>query len=191
MTDDVLIDIQNLHIEGYSDEEWHPIIKGVNLQLKRGQVMGLIGESGAGKSTLGLAAMGFARSGCRITEGSILFDGVDLAKASTRDKRKLWGSRMTYVAQSAAAAFNPAHRLLEQTVESAERFGTGPDNSTSPTDLKRDAVELYDALKLPDPESIGERYPHQVSGGQLQRVMTAMAMSPRPCLLYTSPSPRD
>jgi len=95
MTDDVLIDIQNLHIEGFSDEEWHPIIKGVNLQLKRGQVMGLIGESGAGKSTLGLAAMGFARSGCRITEGSILFDGVDLAKASTRDKRKLWGAPIT------------------------------------------------------------------------------------------------
>ncbi len=183
MTDDVLIDMQNIHIEGFSDEEWHPIIKGVNLKLKRGQVMGLIGESGAGKSTLGLAAMGFARSGCRITEGRILFDGMDLAKASTKEKRTLWGSRMTYVAQSAAAAFNPAHRLLEQTIESAERAAAGPNESNGITDLTQDAVELYDALKLPNPDSIGDRYPHQVSGGQLQRVMTAMAMSPRPDLI--------
>lgn len=182
MKDNVLIDMQNLHIEGFSDEEWHPIIKGVDLKLKRGQVMGLIGESGAGKSTLGLAAMGFARSGCRITQGSIVFDGIDLAKASTKEKRALWGSRMTYVAQSAAAAFNPAHRLLEQTIESAER-GASATNESGIGDLKKDAVELYNALKLPNPESIGERYPHQVSGGQLQRVMTAMAMSPRPDLI--------
>ena len=107
-----LVDMRDVHIEGFSDEEWHPIINGVDLQLKRGQVLGLIGESGAGKSTLGLAAMGFARAGCRICGGSIHFDGIDLLKASDTEKRKLWGGRMTYVAQSAAAAFNPAHRLI-------------------------------------------------------------------------------
>ncbi len=183
MDNEYLVDMRGVHIEGFSDEQWHPIINGVDLQLKRGQVMGLIGESGAGKSTLGLAAMGFARAGCRICGGSIHFDGIDLLSATDAEKRKLWGGRMTYVAQSAAAAFNPAHRLIDQTIESATRAGARSDTSSGGMNLHEDAVELYRALKLPDPENIGQRYPHQVSGGQLQRVMTAMAMSPRPDLI--------
>ena len=175
---DPLIQINNLKIEGFSDEQWHPIIKGVNLKLKRGQVMGLIGESGAGKSTLGLAAMGYTQPGCRITGGEILFEGDDLASLRDSEKQKFWGNRMTYVAQSAAASFNPAHRLIDQTTASAIRF-----KIKNETDAKKDAQRLYEALNLPNPESIGDRYPHQVSGGQLQRVMTAMAMSPRPDLI--------
>ena len=124
---DILLDIKGLKIQGWSDEKWHPIIKGVDLTLHRGQVMGLIGESGAGKSTLGLAAMGFTQPGCQITDGSIIFDGVDLAKLSDAEKRKYWGNRMTYVAQSAAASFNPAHRLIDQTVASTVRFGISSD----------------------------------------------------------------
>ena len=173
-----LIQINNLKIEGFSDEQWHPIIKGVNLTLKRGQVMGLIGESGAGKSTLGLAAMGYTQPGCRITGGEILFEGDDLASLRDSEKQKFWGNRMTYVAQSAAASFNPAHRLIDQTTASAIRF-----KIKNESDAKKDAQRLYEALNLPNPESIGDRYPHQVSGGQLQRVMTAMAMSPRPDLI--------
>ena len=175
---DPLIQINNLKIEGFSDEQWHPIIKGVNLTLKRGQVMGLIGESGAGKSTLGLAAMGYTQPGCRITGGEILFEGTNLASLRDSEKQKFWGNRMTYVAQSAAASFNPAHRLIDQTTASAIRF-----KIKNETDAKKDAQRLYEALNLPNPESIGDRYPHQVSGGQLQRVMTAMAMSPRPDLI--------
>ena len=175
---DPLIQINNLKIEGFSDEQWHPIIKGVNLTLKRGQVMGLIGESGAGKSTLGLAAMGYTQPGCRITGGEILFEGDDLASLRDSEKQKFWGNRMTYVAQSAAASFNPAHRLIDQTTASAIRF-----KIKNEIDAKKDAQRLYEALNLPNPESIGDRYPHQVSGGQLQRVMTAMAMSPRPDLI--------
>ena len=113
-----LLQIKDLKIEGFSDERWHKIIKGVNLELKRGEVLGLIGESGAGKSTLGLAAMGYTQPGCRITGGQINFDGVDLTKRTDSEKRKYWGNRMTYVAQSAAASFNPAHRLINQTTES-------------------------------------------------------------------------
>ena len=176
--DDHLVQINNLKIEGFSDELWHPIIKGVNLTLKRGQVMGLIGESGAGKSTLGLAAMGYTQPGCRITGGEILFEGTDLASLPDSEKQKFWGNRMTYVAQSAAASFNPAHRLIDQTTASAIRF-----KIKNESDAKKDAKRLYEALNLPNPESIGDRYPHQVSGGQLQRVMTAMAMSPRPDLI--------
>ena len=175
---DILLEIKNLEIEGFSDEKWHDIVKGVDLTLRRGEVMGLIGESGAGKSTLGLAAMGFTQPGCRIKAGQIKFDGVDLAKLSDAKKRSYWGTRMTYVAQSAAASFNPANRLIVQTTASTIRSG-----SKSKEDAYRDARGLYETLNLPDPKNIGERYPHQVSGGQLQRVMTAMAMSPRPDLI--------
>ena len=75
---EILLEIRGLRIEGNSDDVWHPIVKGVDVTLKRGEVLGLIGESGAGKSTIGLAAMGFARPGCRITGGTIIFDGIDL-----------------------------------------------------------------------------------------------------------------
>jgi peptide/nickel transport system ATP-binding protein len=119
----VLLSIKGLKIQGFSDEKWHDIINGVDLTLHAGEVLGLIGESGAGKSTLGLAAMGYTQPGCRITEGEIIFDGVDLAKLSDEGKRKLWGNRMAYVAQSAAASFNPAHRLIVQTTASSIRAG--------------------------------------------------------------------
>jgi len=175
---DVLLDIKGLHIEGFSDEKWHEIIKGIDLTLHRGEVMGLIGESGAGKSTLGLAAMGYTQPGCRITGGKITFDGADLMGLSDVQMRSYWGNRMTYVAQSAAASFNPAHRLIEQTTSSTIRFGI-----KDRAEAYKDAHQLYAALNLPDPDRIGDRYPHQVSGGQLQRVMTAMAMSPRPDLI--------
>ena len=175
---DVLLSIKGLKIQGFSDEKWHDIINGIDLTLHAGEVLGLIGESGAGKSTLGLAAMGYTQPGCRITAGEIIFDGVDLTKLTDGEKRKFWGNRMTYVAQSAAASFNPALRLIVQTTASTIRAGIKDQASAY-----EDAQQLYSVLNLPDPKHIGERYPHQVSGGQLQRVMTAMAMSPRPDLL--------
>lgn len=178
MSDDLLLHIKNMVIDGFSDERWHPIIKGVDLTLKRGEVLGLIGESGAGKSTLGLAAMGFARPGCRLTSGEIWFDGQDLMKASEAEKQSLRGSRIAYVAQSAAAAFNPAHRLIDQTIEASLQHGVKDEKAAA-----EDARALYKAMDLPNPNNIGDRYPHQVSGGQLQRAMTAMAMSARPDLI--------
>jgi len=175
---EVLLEMKDVRIEGQSDDVWHPIVKGVDLVLRRGEVLGLIGESGAGKSTLGLAAMGFARPGCRISGGSIVFDGIDLVHASDEEKRELRGSRIAYVAQSAAAAFNPAHKLIDQTVETAVSHGIMDRGKA-----EADARDLYRRLQLPNPDTIGLRYPHQVSGGQLQRAMTAMAMSCRPDLI--------
>ena len=175
---DILLEIKGLKIDGKSDDQWKPIIKGIDLTLRRGEVLGLIGESGAGKSTLGLAAMAFARPGCRITTGSIVFDGMDLIAASEVQRRNLRGSRIAYVAQSAAASFNPAHRILEQTIETAITHNIMPREKA-----EADARDLYKRLQLPNPDTIGDRFPHQVSGGQLQRAMTAMSMSCRPDLI--------
>ena len=173
-----LLDIRDLRIDGYSDEQWHPIIRGVDLTLNKGEVMGLIGESGAGKSTLGLAAMGYTKGGCKITGGSVRFQGQELVGASPEALRKLRGARIAYVAQSAAASFNPAYKLITQYAEAPVRHGVMPR-----AQAESDAVNLYAQMRLPDPEHIGFRYPHQVSGGQLQRAMTAMAMACRPDLI--------
>jgi len=175
---DQLVKIRGLKLEGRSDETWNPIINGVDLDLKRGEVMGLIGESGAGKSTLGLAAMGFCRDGVRVSGGSVEFDGIDLLTASAAVKRGLLGKRIAYVAQSAAASFNPAHKLIDQHVEGPVQHGVMPRSES-----EQDGMTLYNKLRLPNPETIGFRYPHQVSGGQLQRCMTAMAMACRPDLI--------
>ena len=173
-----LLQMKGLRIEGLSENGWQEIVCGIDLQLKRGEIIGLIGESGAGKSTIGLAAMGYAQDGCRITEGDIIFDGIELRTASEEEKRKLRGTRISYVAQSAAAAFNPAHRLLEQFAEVPVAH-----KILSLSKAKEKGRALYRSLDLPDPENIGERWPHQVSGGQLQRMMVAMAMSCEPDLI--------
>ena len=173
-----LLKIRGLKIEGKSDEVWNPIVNGIDLDLKKGEVLGLIGESGAGKSTVGLAAMGFTRDGCRISGGTVDFDGVDLVTASAAVKRNMLGKRIAYVAQSAAASFNPAHRLIDQHTEAPTQH-----KLRTKAESELDGMELYRRLRLPDPDRIGFRYPHQVSGGQLQRAMTAMAMSCRPDLI--------
>ena len=175
---ELLVKVRGLKIEGRADETWNEIVHGVDLDLHKGEVLGLIGESGAGKSTIGLAAMGFCRDGCRISAGSVEFDGIDLVNSAASVKRGLLGKRIAYVAQSAAASFNPAHKLIDQHTEAPVQH-----HVMSKAESEKDGIELYRALRLPNPDEIGFRYPHQVSGGQLQRAMTAMAMSCKPDLI--------
>ena len=182
-TDGPLLQIRNLRIEATvypPGEAPHDItiVDDVSLQLEKGKVLGLIGESGAGKSTIGLSAMGYGRGGVRITGGEVFLNGRDILKGGLGGLRRLRGREVCYVAQSAAAAFNPAHKLMDQVVEAALLHGTA-----SRAEAEKRAINLFRKLSLPNPETIGERYPHQVSGGQLQRVMTAMALCPEPDLI--------
>ncbi|RWM20730.1 MAG: ABC transporter ATP-binding protein [Mesorhizobium sp.] len=178
-----LLDIRNLRIEAtvYPPGEAPKtitLVHDVSLTLEKGKVLGLIGESGAGKSTIGLSSMGYGRGGVRITGGEIILNGRDILKGGKEGLRKLRGREVCYVAQSAAAAFNPAHKLIDQVVEAALLHGTA-----TREEAEKRAVALFKKLSLPNPETIGERFPHQVSGGQLQRVMTAMALCSEPDLI--------
>ena len=178
MEDDKLLQIKDLVVEGLSDEKWQTLVNGISLTLKRGEVLGLIGESGAGKSTIGLAAMGYARQGCRIASGSIKLDKTELFDATPEYLRSIRGTKISYVAQSAAASFNPAHRVIKQYMEGPIRHGLMDSNQA-----EEEAIAIYDRLFLPNPEKIGFRYPHELSGGQLQRAMVAMAKSCQPDII--------
>ncbi len=173
-----LLEIKNLYIEAFYEEQWQPIVRNISLNLKRGEVLGLIGESGAGKSTIGLAAMGYTRQGCRLASGSINLDGTEIMNASDEELRTIRGSKIAYVAQSAAASFNPSHRVIKQYAEAPVQHGL-----MGYEEAEEEAVELYRRLFLPTPEKIGYRYPHELSGGQLQRSMVAMAMSCKPDII--------
>lgn len=180
---DKLLEVDELRIEATSFPPGGPpqevtIVDGVSFSLERGRVLGLIGESGAGKSTIGLSAMAYGRGGARITSGKVILNGRDILKASRGGLRRVRGAEVTYVAQSAAAAFNPAKRLLEQVVEATVSHGR-----RTRREAEARAVALFGKLGLPEPHKIGERYPHQVSGGQLQRAMTALALCPEPDLV--------
>jgi peptide/nickel transport system ATP-binding protein len=147
------------------------LVDALSFTINPGEVLALIGESGSGKTTTALALMGHARRGCRISGGSVRIGDIDVLALEPRQMRALRGRTVSYIAQSAAASFDPSRSILDQVVESAVIHGTLPRGEA---ELK--AIALFRELALPEPESIGQRYPHQVSGGQLQRLMAAMAL---------------
>ena len=179
----MLLEFRNLRIEATAYPPGEAprqlvLVDDVSVSVQQGRVLGLIGESGAGKSTIGLAAMAFGRGGVRLTGGQVMLGGRDIRLADATGLRGLRGREVTYVAQSAAAAFNPAKRLMDQVIETTLLHGL----MTRPEACAR-AVDLFARLGLPNPDTFGSRYPHQVSGGQLQRAMTAMALCPKPDLV--------
>ena len=178
-----LLSVRDLKIEATSYPPGEPpkrvtIVDGVSFDLQKGKVLGLIGESGAGKSTIGLSALAYGRGGAEITGGQVLLDGADILPLGKSGIRKIRGARVCYVAQSAAAAFNPAHRLGDQVIEATVKH-----RLMTKEEARKRALYLFRVLGLPNPETFGERYPHQVSGGQLQRAMTAMALCSNPELI--------
>lgn len=174
-----LVEVRNLKIEATTDAgRLVEIIKGVSLDIADGEIIALIGESGSGKTTVALSLMGHTRPGCRITGGEINVNGKNMAALSEKERAKLRGTDIAYVPQSAAASFNPASTIMEQVIEVTRIHRLMP-----PEQARKRAVELFRALSLPDPEGIGARYPHQVSGGQLQRLAAAMALIGDPKLV--------
>ncbi|AGS24267.1 ABC transporter ATP-binding protein [Rhizobium etli] len=178
-----LLSVRNLKIEATSYPPGEPpkrvtIVDDVSFDLKKGKVLGLIGESGAGKSTIGLSALAYGRGGAEITGGEVRLDGTDILALGKNGVRKIRGARVCYVAQSAAAAFNPAHRLGDQVIEASVKHGL-----MTREEARKRALYLFRVLGLPNPETFGERFAHQVSGGQLQRAMTAMALCSNPELI--------
>ena len=172
MADDQILCLEKLRVETITGRV---LVDDVDVQLKRGEILGLIGESGAGKSTIGLASMAYARAGMRITGGTVTLAGTELRASTAVYRRHVRGKSIAYIAQSAAASFNPGMTLMDQVCEAPVVHGV-----MGRAEAETYARKLFRILQLPSPDTIGERYPHQVSGGQLQRVMAAMAMSCRP-----------
>lgn len=154
------------------------IIDDVSFAIGKGEVLALIGESGSGKTTTALALMGYTRGGAQIAKGSIHVSAQDILTLDDDALLQLRGNRIAYVAQSAVSAFNPSRRIMEQVIEAALSHGV-----MDRPKAEAKAVSLFEALALPFPKTIGSRYPHQVSGGQLQRLMAAMALITDPELV--------
>ncbi len=174
-----LVEVEGLRVTARDDRGSETlIINDVSFSVARGEVLALIGESGSGKTTIALSLMGYARPGCRIAGGQVRVGGTDVLSLSPAGLAGLRGRQVAYISQSAAAAFNPAQRIMTQVVESARIHGV---MSRAAAEAK--ALRLFHALALPDPERIGSRFPHQVSGGQLQRLMAAMALLTDPELV--------
>jgi peptide/nickel transport system ATP-binding protein len=174
-----VLDIRDLTV-GYTrgDGEVNEVVWNVSLALEPGTITGLAGESGCGKSTTALAAIGYRSPGTRILGGTSLLDGVDLLTLDTRKLRAIWGRRVSYVAQSATTALNPAIPVGRQLAQPlAVHMGLrGPA-------LRKRQIELLREMGLPDPEAALARYPFQFSGGQQQRIAIAIALSCTPGVL--------
>lgn len=174
-----LVRVDGLVVEvGTPGEPQGRILDGVDLSMDAGEVVGVIGASGSGKSTLGLALAGYVRPGMRIAAGRIGLAGRSVLELPRQELRALRSYDVAFVPQSAAAAFNPAFTIDQQVIEIPVMRG-----DLDVTQARAVARDLYAALKLPEPDRIGRRYPHQVSGGQLQRAGAAMAFARTPKLI--------
>ncbi|WFS04218.1 ABC transporter ATP-binding protein [Rhizobium tumorigenes] len=174
-----LVEVRNLEVEAKTDaNRTVAIIRDVSFDIAEGEIVALIGESGSGKTTIALTMMGHTRPGCRISGGSVILSGNDMVALPEKRLASLRGTEVAYVPQSAAAAFNPAQTIMDQVIEVVRIHKLMPIDQAHSR-----AVELFKALALPEAETIGARYPHQVSGGQLQRLSAAMALIGNPKLV--------
>lgn len=152
------------------------IVDSVSLTIRPGEILGLVGESGSGKTTLSMAVLGYLRSGANITEGRVTVGGWDVRSLDAEGLRSLRGTRASYVPQDPRAAFNPALRIGAQLLESVA--ASSPELSHE--DREARVTESLTAVGLPADQEFRKRFPHQLSGGQLQRVGIAIAIVPRP-----------
>ena len=176
-----LLAVRDLRLSVRTDEGVARILDHVALDLLPGRILGVVGESGCGKSTLARAVLGIRPDASVIESGSILFEGEEVLALSDREMtRRIRGKRIGFIPQDPYLALNPVFRIGAQLLPILRWHA--PD---LPTDRDRRArlVELLRRVQIPDPEGVLERYPHQFSGGQRQRLMIAAALAARPALV--------
>ena len=173
-----VISVEGLSLEYRIGNTWLSAIADVDLAINPVQIHGLVGESGSGKSTLGLTLLRYLAPNARVTSGRIIFDNKDLLKLDVRELETVWGAQTALVPQNPMDALNPSLRIARQMSE-VTRLHLG----LSATEARGRAAIALKHAQIADPEQVLDRYPHQLSGGMLQRVMIAMALSTRPRLI--------
>jgi peptide/nickel transport system ATP-binding protein len=174
-----LVDINDLTIGYYTQRKTlvH-VLQKVNLQITTGETLGLVGESGCGKSTLGQAMMGYLRSGSQVLGGSVTFNNNDMFELTGRELESIRGNQIALIPQNAGDSLTPTLRIGKQVVEAIE---LNADLSGEPANERM--IELLGQVRLPHPEMMADRYPHELSGGQQQRAVIAMALAAEPEML--------
>ncbi len=177
MTPPLLLRIESLNAISTRDAN-QPVLRDVTLDLKLGEVRGLIGESGAGKSTIAKALLGILPATVQITGGSIRFEGRDLLTLAPRDMRNIMGRDITLIPQDPQTALNPARKIEAQLTDGL-RLQSGMDKKQA----RLRALELLEEVQIRDPDRVMRSYPHQLSGGMRQRILIAAAFAPGPKLV--------
>lgn len=173
-----ILDVKNLWVTYATDNGPLDTVRDVTMKIARGEIYGLVGESGSGKTTLARALVRYLPRNGSITRGSISLAGTDLLALSQSELRKTWGAQVTMVHQDPTKSINPSIPVGEQIAEMA-RVHLG----MSPAQAKKKALEMLEMVQLPDPESVAGRYAHQLSGGMLQRILIATALTTNPQFL--------
>ncbi len=177
----MLLEIINLSVEYFRGTKTIPAVKNVSLSLDGGESAGIVGESGSGKSTVALAILKLLSAhDSKISGGTINFEGRDILKMSGEEIRKIRGKDIGIIFQDPFSSLNPVLRIGKQIEETLEVHS---DKKISGTELKNRTLEILKSVRMSDPERIYNSYPHQVSGGQRQRSMIAIAIANRPKLL--------
>ncbi len=173
-----LLSIKNLTVRFATSTGAFTAVDGVDISVDEREVLAIVGESGSGKSVSMLAVMGLLADTATVTADVMTYDGRDLLNMSVAERRKLIGREITMIFQEPIASLNPSFTVGFQ-IEEVLRFNLGMDRRAA----RARAVELFKAVGIPEPETKLNAYPHQMSGGQCQRVMIAIAIASNPRLL--------
>lgn len=173
-----ILDIKNLSISFLTGKKATPAVENISFSLHKNEILGIVGESGSGKSVTTLASMGLLPTKTTKISGNIFYNGKDLLHNTKKDWQKLRGNKISMIFQEPMSALNPSMKLGKQITEVLLLH-----KKISEKTAKEEVLSLFEKVKLPAPQDIYKKYPHQISGGQMQRVMIAMAIACKPQIL--------